>query len=77
LLARRAQTRKTAERCGIAPRREVTLQSTNKIRGAPLVSRRLIGRLTGCVDIVEIENRQRNGRIRNIGLRALAAERRY
>jgi len=38
-------------------RREVTLQSTNKIRGVPLGSSRLIGRLTGCVDIVEIENR--------------------
>ena len=57
-------------------RRKVALQGANEIGGAPLMSRRLIGRLTGRVDIIEIQNRQRDGLgRRNIGSRALPAKR--
>ena len=52
---------------------EIALQGANEIRGAPLVSRRLISRLAGCIDIIEIEDRQCGRRRRNVGSRALAA----
>ena len=56
--------------------RQVALQGAYEIGGAPLMNRRLVGRLAGCVNIIEIEDRQCKGLLhRNIGLRALPTNR--